>query len=293
MSAPNLKGLRPDYAGRCAARTKLRSAPNRTDVQLARQPRAHAADESAVRDWYGACSTSPENGVRPVYERTSALGRDTLAGFTLVELVIVLALISLATLIAASNLSSYSENQRAATSARSVADAFSLARAEAIRTGNQVIVAFDIESGLDGITSDIVISKDGAPAAADCEIDAGEIIETVSLEPGVSWGTDPDLADGAAAPDDGGGSGNQATGSSFEDAGSPAADASWVMFTPDGMPHLFTEDGTAPCDEVSPVGEASGAIYLTNGSRDYAVVLSALGLPRLHRWNPEQGAWTE
>jgi hypothetical protein len=197
------------------------------------------------------------------------------------------------TAITAGNLTSYGENQRAATSARSVSDAFSLARAEAIRTGQQFIVAFNIESGLDGITSDIVIAKDGAPAAADCEIDAGEIVESISLEPGVSWGTNPALANGTAAPNDGGGSGNQATGSSFQDAHSPAGDASWVMFTPDGMPHRFTQDGTAPCDEVSPVGKASGAIYLTNGHRDYAVVLSALGMPRLHRWNPEEGAWTE
>jgi prepilin-type N-terminal cleavage/methylation domain-containing protein len=214
-------------------------------------------------------------------------------GFTLVELVIVLALIGIGIGIVAANLSSYAENQRAGTSARAVADAFSLARAEAIRTGNQFIVAFDIEAGLGGISSDIVIVKDGTPAAADCEIDAGEVVETVSLERGVRWGTDPGLSNGAPAPDDAGGSGNQAGGSSFQDAHSPPADASWVMFAPDGMPHLFTEDGAAPCDEVSPVGDAGGAIYLTNGSRDYAVVLSALGIARLHRWNPDQGAWTE
>jgi type II secretory pathway pseudopilin PulG len=224
-----------------------------------------------------------------LYQRTQRQA----TGFTLIELVIILALIGLATAIAASNLSSYSENQRAATSARSVADAFALGRAEAIRTGNQFIVAFDIEDGLDGITSDIVIVNDGAPDVADCEITAGEIVESIDLLPGVSFGTDPDLANGTPAPDDVGSSGNQETGSSFVDAGSPVAAASWVMITPDGMPHLFTEDGTAPCDEVSPVGDAGGAIYVTNGNRDYAVVLSALGTARLHRWTPEQGAWTK
>lgn len=284
-----MSGPDSHYARGCAARTKLRTAPNRTDVQLARQTRAHATDGSAARGWYGACSSNRRNGVRPLYERR----REQRAGFTLVELVVILALIGLVTALAASNLSHYAENQRAATSARAVADAFSLGRAEAIRTGSQVIVAFDIESGLDGISSDIVIARDEAGGAADCEIDAGEIIEELPLLAGVSWGTDPALANGAPAPDDAGGSGNQATGSSFQDAGSPEADASWVMFSPDGMPHLFTEDGTAPCDEVGAVGEAGGAIYLTNGKRDYAVVLSALGIPRLHRWNPENGAWTE
>lgn len=219
------------------------------------------------------------------------MDRTGVSGFTLVELVIVLAVVGALLALAAANLLAWSENQRAATSARSVADAISLARAEAMRTGDQVLVAFDIEAGLTGITSDIVIVNDGAPGVADCEIDAGEIIAAIPLERGVRFGSDPNLANGAIAPDDIGTSGNQSSGSSFVDAGSPAADASWVLFGPDGMPRLFKEDGAAPCDDLGAIGAGGGGIYLTNGARDYAVVLSPLGTTRLHRW--DGSAWTQ
>jgi type II secretory pathway pseudopilin PulG len=223
------------------------------------------------------------------------LDRDGLAGMTLLELVVVLALVAAMLALAGSTVSSWSEDQRAATSARSVADAMSLARAEAIRTGSHHIVAFDIEAGLAGIDSDIVIANDGPPANSNCVIDGGEIVHRISLEQGVSFGSDPALANGSAAPDDSGASGNQATGSSFTDASSPAIEASWVLFSSDGLPHRFTENAatTPPCDDLGPIGDAGGAIYLTNGNRDYAVVLSPLGTVRLHRWQSGAGAWSQ
>ena len=216
--------------------------------------------------------------------------RHGLAGFTLIELTIVLALIGVVMAIGVTNFNTFMENQRASSSARDVADAFSLARSEAIRTGNNVIVAFRVETGLAGISSDIVIANDGSPAAANCALASSEIIRTFALERNVRFGTTTTLSNTTAAPDDGGTSGHQTTGSSFANGSSPAGVASWVMFSPDGMPHRFTQDGTAPCDNVSAVGAASGAIYLTNGRRDYAVVLSPLGTSRLHRWN--KGSWT-
>jgi type II secretory pathway pseudopilin PulG len=223
------------------------------------------------------------------------LDRDGLAGMTLLELVVVLALVAAMLAFAGSTVGSWSMDQRAATSARSVADAMSLARAEAIRTGSNHIVAFDIEAGLAGIDSDIVIVNDGAPATSNCVIEAGEIVHRISLEQDVRFGSDPALANGTAAPDDAGASGNQAIGSSFTDAGSPAAEASWVLFSPDGLPHRFSENAstTPPCDDLGPIGDAGGAIYLTNGTRDYAVVLSPLGTVRLHRWQPGAGAWSQ
>lgn len=215
---------------------------------------------------------------------------------TLVELVVAMALVGAMLALAASNLSDWSANQRATTSARSVADAFALARGEAIRTGSNHIVAFDIESGLSGISADVVIVNDGPTGslagASNCHIDAGEIVHTISLEQGVGWGTDPDLANGAAAPNDSGASGNQASGSSFTNA--TTGDASWVLFGSDGLPRRFTQNGstTPPCTALGSVGQAGGAIYLTNGNRDYAVVMSPLGTVRLHRWQEGAGAWT-
>lgn len=213
---------------------------------------------------------------------------------TLLELVVSLALVGVMVALAASTLSNWGENQRAATSARSVADAFSLARAEAIRTGSNHVVAFDIETGLAGISSDVVIVNDGPASTSNCRIDDGGLVHRISLEQGVSFGSDPSLANGTAAPNDSGASGNQANGSSFTNA--TTGDASWVMFFADGLPRRFTQNGdTNPCPaaNLGPVGQAGGAIYVTNGNRDYAIVMSPLGTVRLHRWQEGAAGWTQ
>jgi Tfp pilus assembly protein FimT len=212
---------------------------------------------------------------------------------TLIELAVVLGLIATVMTFALSNLFGYLDNQRAASSARAVADVFTLARSQAIRTGNNWIVAFRVESGLAGITTDMIVADDGTPAAANCAIDANEITDRIALERDVRFGTTSTLSNGAAAPGDSGTSGHQSIGSSFANGSSPAGVASWVVFTGDGMPHRFTEDGTAPCDNVGSVGTGGGAIYVTNGKRDYGIVLSPLGTTRLHRWNQANGAWTQ
>jgi type IV fimbrial biogenesis protein FimT len=213
---------------------------------------------------------------------------------TLLELMFGLVVLAVMLALGASTLGRWSDDQRASSSARDVADAFALARAEALRSGSNHIVAFAIEAGLDGIDSDVVIANDGVPANADCRIDPDEIVHRIPLERGVSFGTDADLANGTAAPDDGGASGNQAAGASFTDADSPAGPASWVVFMSDGLPRRFTQNTVAapPCTDVGPVGDAGGAIYVTNGKRDLAVVLSALGATRVHRWIPNTG-WTQ
>jgi prepilin-type N-terminal cleavage/methylation domain-containing protein len=220
------------------------------------------------------------------------------AGMTLIELVVVMAVIGAMVALASSVVSDWGADQRAASSAREMADAFSLARSEAIRTGSNHILAFNVETGLSGITSSAVIVNDGptgtAAGSSNCKIDAGEIVHTIALEQGVRFGSDPGLANGTAAPNDAGTSGDQATGSSFT---TPEGDnASWVMFGADGLPRQFHESSstTPPCNQAgSPgnVGAAGGAIYLTNGHRDYAIVMSPLGTVRVHRWN--SGAWTQ
>ncbi|HVN37267.1 MAG TPA: prepilin-type N-terminal cleavage/methylation domain-containing protein [Myxococcota bacterium] len=222
------------------------------------------------------------------------------AGMTLIELVVVLAVIGVMVALASSVVSDWSADQRVASSAREMADAFSLTRSQAIQTGNNFILAFRVEAGLAGITSDAVIVNDGptgnTAGSSNCTIDAGEIVQTITFEQGVRFGTDPALANGTAAPNDAGASGDQAAGSSFT---TPAgANASWVMFGADGLPRLFAQNAATnpPCDQPgSPgnVGAAGGAIYLTNGHRDYAIVMSPLGTVRLHRWNSGAGAWTQ
>jgi type II secretory pathway pseudopilin PulG len=210
---------------------------------------------------------------------------------TLVELAIVLAVIGALTLMATFGVGDWMSDQRLKSAVRAVSDAFQIARAESIRTGNPHLVIF---ANALGATAPIQITNDGAIATANCTIDVGEVAHSVAAEPGVAWGTTPALAGATLAPDDTGSApASSATGSTFTDATlSAAGAATWVLFQPDGMPRVFTPNAGA-CDEIGLPGQGGGAIYLTNGRRDYAVVLSALGTSRVHAWNPDQGAWRQ
>ena len=212
------------------------------------------------------------------------------AGITLIEIVIVVAVVGLLVLVAAFGFGGWQEDQRVKSAARSVADAFLLARAEAIRTGNVHFVVFDDL----GATAPIEIVNDGTVATANCRIDAGETVHQVAAVPGIAWGTTATLANGTAAPGDPGlAVANIAAGSSFTDASmNPANDARWVRFEPDGLPRLFTPNAGA-CGAIGIAGQGGGAIYLTNTERDYAIVLTQLGAARVHRWNPSGGAWSQ
>lgn len=205
------------------------------------------------------------------------------AGVTLLELVIVVVVIGLLTAVAVPNLAAWSEDQRVRGAARSVADAFLIARGEAIRTGNPHLVVLQ---GALGATQPVEVVNDGDPAAANCTIDAGEVVHQVAAVEGVTWGTTPTLAGGTPAPDDPGlAPGNVENGSSFTDASlSSASDASWVLFQADGLPRVFTPNA-GNCAAVGLPGQGGGAIYLSNGRRDYAVVLGPLGTTRVHLWN--------
>ena len=211
-----------------------------------------------------------------------------LGGMTLIELAIALGLVAVLVGLGASALDGVFSDQRVKGAARDVADALTLGRAEAIRSGNTHLVVF--QNALSA-TAPIVVVDDGLPAAANCTIDAGELKHSWVPVQGILWGTSTGLANGAAAPDDpGASSATIATGSSFTDANSPAAAATWVLFQPDGFPRLFTPNGSS-CDDIGRLGTGGGSVYVTNTRRDVAVVLSQLGNVRVHAWNPTAGAW--
>ncbi len=202
-------------------------------------------------------------------------------GMTLIEVVVAIAIVGVLVGLATLSLDGMFTDQRVKAAARDVADALMLGRAEAIRSGNTHLVVF--QNAL-GATEPIVIVDDGLPATANCTIDAGELKHSWEPVEGISWGTSTGLANGAAAPDDPGGSpATIATGSSFTNATGPAAPATWVLFQPDGFPRLFSPSGGS-FDDIGRLGTGWGGIYLTNTRRDYAVVLSNLGSVRVHAW---------
>jgi len=210
---------------------------------------------------------------------------------TLIELVVVLTVVSALVATAALGIASWAQDQRIKTSARAVSDAFMLGRAEAIRSGSSHLVVFG-SGALANANADINIVNDGRPDLADCSIAQSEIVHSVDLEKGVSWGTSPSLAGTTVAPDDQGlAVSNTQYGSSFTTAAlDPNTPASWVVFQPDGVPLLFSTNGIS-CTQIGIRGEGGGAIYVTNGRRDYAIVLSPLGTSRVLGWNPSSNNW--
>ena len=213
------------------------------------------------------------------------------AGLTLIELVVVLAVVSALITTAAFGVSTWAQDQRLKTSARAVSNAFMVGRAEAIRTGNSHLVVYGLGT-LANADADIVIVNDDRPDLADCSIASSEIVHRVNLENGVSWGTTASLAGTTVAPDDQGlAVGNTQYGSSFTTAAlDPNTPASWVVFQPDGVPLLFSTNGS-DCTQIGLRGEGGGGIYVTNGRRDYAIVLTPLGTSRVLGWNPSSNNW--
>jgi hypothetical protein len=46
----------------------------------------------------------------------------------------------------------------------------------------------------------------------------------------------------------------------------------------------------AACN-IGTTGTGAGAIYVTNGDRDYSVVLNPLGTSTVERWDPAEARW--
>jgi prepilin-type N-terminal cleavage/methylation domain-containing protein len=225
--------------------------------------------------------------------------RSAQAGVTLIELMVALGIAAVVLAVTMPVIAGWAKNQRAKAAARSVGDLLLMARAEAMRTGDRRVVFF----GNPGVTDPsgnavamgaawvpVLLINDGAPATANCAIDGGEALEAVQPQDGISWGvsfaTAAVATDGGVAPFDPGGTWDGAT---FADPAN--AKVNWVLFGPDGIPVTFV-GAVGSCGLLGTLGSAGGALYLTNGERDYAVVLSPLGAVRLYLWNRASGAWS-
>lgn len=208
------------------------------------------------------------------------------AGLSMIELMVVLAVIGIMAAIATPSMSKMFANQRLKDSAFDLAAALNEARSQAIRTGNIHLVFYGTDAlgaTLYDASSNpvrILILDEGRPGSANqnCKIDGGEPIQTVAAVSGISRGV---TGVTSPAPSDLG-SGDITTGSSFTEPG--GNDATWVMFRPEGMPVSFDSGCT-----TGKLGSGAGAFYLTNADRTSAVVLMPTGRTRVHSY---QGGWS-
>jgi type II secretory pathway pseudopilin PulG len=209
----------------------------------------------------------------------------------MIELMVVVAIIGITMALAIPNVMQWFADQRLKAAARSVADAFSLARTEAIRTDHVFLVFFQEERpGVplvdgNGTPIPVEILDDGRQGSAgqNCQIDAGEPVRFIPAEAGVSWGAS--FAGSNRAPEDPVPDGTPVGGgiSLLDPTG---ASVTWVAFLPSGVP----VGATAGCN-LGTTGSGSGAIYVSNGVRDFAVVLSPLGAVRVHAFDRNANNW--
>jgi prepilin-type N-terminal cleavage/methylation domain-containing protein len=218
-------------------------------------------------------------------------------GFTLIEIAMVLAIIGAMVLVSAPNFSAWRSSQQVRSGARSVGDALSQARGDAMRSGTTHVVFLRIPGvGTTDPTGTDLVDENLDPVAItvlqddddDCYIDAPETRTIYRFEADVAFGSANTLT---KAPLDNTPP-TSATGATFSDPTAPATPLRWVLFRPDGIPLAFEGDVVAGCGTIGTTGSGSGGIYVTNGDRDFALVMTPLGGIRLHAFNEETNAWT-
>ena len=220
------------------------------------------------------------------------------SGVTLTELAVVFAIIGIIAALAVPNTIRWQRDQRVKGAAHDVADLLLLARSEATRTGNRYVVIYgpsgtqdpsgNAITGANG-TVPFLVLNDGPATTANCRIDSTEAKSVVEVVRDVRWGVSfattaapNDPAAGAfAAPQTRGGTTLSPAGAAVQ----------WFMFRPDGVPVRF-QGVSGGCGTVGPTMQGGAAFYLTNGTRDYAVVMSPMGGVRIHRWSRTAGAWS-
>jgi prepilin-type N-terminal cleavage/methylation domain-containing protein len=219
------------------------------------------------------------------------------AGFTMIEAVIVVALMGLLAALTIPSFGRYRTRSHARSHAERVMGVLQTARAQAVQFGQPVLVLFDDARAPtagdwpvgvawpDGVFARIVRDTNGN----DFAVDDTDQVTDVELEAGLAdvvstygqGGETP--AAGAAVPDEddaGGTLGALDQGTSFPKEALTGLRG--VAFTPQGMAVAIDSPGT-------PV---TGAFYVTdNNTAVFAVVLHPLGTVSMRSLNPETQQW--
>ena len=219
------------------------------------------------------------------------------SGVTMIELATVLAIVAVLVAIAVPNTIRWQRNQRLKGAAHDVADLLVLARSEAARTGNREVVIYGPSgtqdtagaaiTGPNGVVPFLVFN-DGLTATSNCKVDAGEAKSVVESVQDVRWGVA--LATAAAPGDPASGAFTAPQNRGGTTLSPTNAVVPWLMFRPDGVPVRF-EGASSACGTIGATALGGAGFYLTNGTRDYAVVLSPMGGVRVWVWDTTAGAW--
>ena len=226
-------------------------------------------------------------------------------GFSLIEMVIVVSILGILLSMGVVSFNKWSKRQRVSNASGEMAQLLFVGRSEAIRKGVNHIAFFDTDS-----LGNALLAGDGTTSLAALLIedsngnfspDSGEQRMAVPLTvlSGIVWGR----AEAASLVPNANGSlvGDPFSGTSVENSAEEEGSAanfrhptdtsavhSWVLLSPDGTPRAFDSSGATT---IADVGTGDGAIYLNDGERDHAVVMSALGSLRSYRWDASDGSW--
>jgi len=221
-------------------------------------------------------------------------------GFSLIELMVILGIVSALVLIGAPYLQDAARHARLKSATRDLAGAIQIARAQAIRTRTNHVVMFGETPNGSALPAPAIVLTDDD---GDGEIDPGEEVRLVPTDPGTEFQGIPRTARygktaGAGVPNDDPDPLNLFGGASEDIAsfqGPTGANTTQLVFQPDGIPRTY--DPGPPFD-LGAVGSGAGAIYVTNGDpvtgspgRDYAIVVKPLGGVRVTGWDTAAGAW--